>query len=250
MHNSHFPDIDTALEEPNGLLAQGGELNTTLLLDAYQHGIFPWPSPMDEDEQLSLLWWSPDPRAVIFCDNIYCSKSLLRDIRRSTLTLSLNRDFKQVIHHCASIPRKSLYGENNDTWISNEIQEAYIDLHQQGFAHSIEVWDEDQLVGGLYGVLTGQIFCGESMFHQTTNASKIALFALAKHMQNLQWPLIDCQIENPHLRSLGAETISREAFKRYLPAYQNDPINALQSQEEFIKTWHFSNVKDLATVLP
>ncbi len=245
---SQFPDIDHALEDPNGLLAQGGELTAALLLDAYSHGIFPWPSPVNSSEdELALFWWSPDPRAVLFCDKVRCSNSLRKQIKRCGYRLSLNAAFKDVVDACATVRRQNSEGGDTGTWITPDIQQAYIALHQQGHAHSIEVWDNDMLVGGLYGVVIGQLFCGESMFHYQSNASKMALLALAKYLSRLGWPLIDCQIENPHLESLGATLISREEFKAHLPAYQASlsPDESLDKNTNFGRDWPFTSVDAL-----
>jgi len=202
-----FPPIETALEEPNGLLAIGGNLEPDTLLEAYHHGIFPWA-----DANEPLLWWSPDPRAVIAPKDVHISKSLRKSMARCNFNLSVNRDFSQVINACASA-RKS----GSETWISEDMIRAYEQLHQKGYAHSIEVWQEKQLVGGLYGVAVGKIFCGESMFHRENDASKIAFVALCRLLEKANWPLIDCQLPNNHLQSLGVKTMPRAAFKNFLP---------------------------------
>ncbi|MGB5324710.1 MAG: leucyl/phenylalanyl-tRNA--protein transferase [Pseudomonadales bacterium] len=202
-----FPPIDSALSDPNGLLAVGGSLDPERLLAAYSAGIFPW-----YEQGQPVLWWSPDPRAVLQPDKVHIARSLRRAMRRGAYGLSMNRAFSAVIAACAA-PR----GEAG-TWITPEMQSAYVELHQRGFAHSIEVWRDDDLVGGLYGVAVGKLFCGESMFSRAPDTSKMALVALCKMLQLRRWPLLDCQLENPHLQTLGVTTISRAAFKQYLPA--------------------------------
>lgn len=259
MQASQFPDIDHALEEPNGLLAQGGILTPKLLLDAYSHGIFPWPSgtpsqahnePENTREanefKTAMLWWSPNPRAVLFPDKIYCSRSLRKNLKRCEYRITLNQAFKEVVHRCANVSRKSLDGDESGTWITEDIKRAYCKLHKLGHAHSIEIWDGKALVGGLYGVVVGQLFCGESMFHHKTDASKMALLALASYLKQIDWPLIDCQVENPHLSSLGAELISRSEFKKYLPHPQEQTDNATQATEFFSQQhWPFESTRQL-----
>ena len=206
----YFPSIDTALKEPNGLLAVGGDLSPQRLLLAYKHGIFPW---FEQDEPI--LWWSPSPRAVLFPERIHISKSLNKRLKRSDYTSSCDQAFEQVISHCANTPRGGQVG----TWITEEMRKAYTALHHQGHAHSVETWQDGRLVGGLYGISIGKLFFGESMFSHNTDASKVAFVALAQNLQRWDYPLIDCQISNPHLSSLGAEEILRPAFKRYLSTY-------------------------------
>ncbi|RZL30458.1 MAG: leucyl/phenylalanyl-tRNA--protein transferase [Pedobacter sp.] len=197
-----FPD--TALAEPDGLLAIGGDLSTERLQLAYQSGIFPWFSEGDP-----ILWFSPHERCVIYPERIMVSKSMSKLMKANVFTLTTNQAFDKVIENCAKTPRVGQDG----TWITKEMQQAYIKLHEMGLAHSIEVWLNEKLVGGLYGVKIGNIFCGESMFSLVSNASKTALIYLAK---NMNFNLIDCQLPNDHLMSLGAEMISREEYLEML----------------------------------
>ena len=199
-----FPPVAEALDEPNGLLAFGGDLRPGRLLAAYRQGIFPW-----YDESQPILWWSPDPRAVLYPDQIHISRSLRRALNRSTFRMSMDQDFAGVINGCA---------ERSSTWITQEMRDAYIQLHALGHAHSVEVWDEDHLVGGLYGVAIGRIFYGESMFSRVTDASKIALVHLCGQLRRWGFRVIDCQVGNDHTHSLGAITISRSEFVRLLTA--------------------------------
>jgi len=198
-----FPNPETALEDPDGLLAVGGNLSQRTLLDAYRQGIFPWY----EDGQ-PLLWWSPNQRTVIFPDDIHISRSLKKSLRNKPWDIRLNTAFEQVMIHCAA-PRCGQPG----TWITSEMKKAYQGLHQSGYAHSLEVWLENELVGGLYGVLIGGVFCGESMFSLQKDASKIALVQLAILLKKyVKTALIDCQVENDHLLSMGAVEIPRCDF--------------------------------------
>ena len=197
-----FPD--TALAEPDGLLAIGGDLSTERLQLAYQSGIFPWFSEGDP-----ILWFSPHERCVIYPERIKVSKSMSKLLKANVFTVTTNHAFDKVIENCAKMPRVGQDG----TWITKEMQQAYIKLHEMGLAHSIEVWLNEKLVGGLYGVKIGNIFCGESMFSLVSNASKTALIYLAK---NMNFKLIDCQLPNDHLMSLGAEMISREEYLEML----------------------------------
>ena len=215
-----FPAVSSALAEPNGLLAIGGDLSPARLAAAYAQGIFPWFSDGDP-----ILWWSPDPRAVIFVDRLHISRSLRKFARQRPYTYSINKSFAQVMRGCIEQRQHT-----DGTWITEEMFAAYCQLHQQGIAHSIEVWQGDTLVGGLYGILQGHMFCGESMFHRADNASKLALLALVRHLEVAGLRLIDCQIPNPHLSSLGAETIPRARFIDYL----NDAKQAKISQHLLI----------------
>lgn len=203
-----FPSAFGTYEDPNGLLAAGGDLSVERLMLAYRSGIFPW---FEEDQPI--LWWSPDPRAVLFPDQLKISRSLKKTIRRQQYTLSFNQDFEAVIRACAA-PRA--YSE--DTWITNDMQTAYLELHRQGHAHSVEVWNLDgKLIGGLYGLLLDQVFCGESMFHLATDMSKVAMVALSEWLLEKGIEVIDCQIPNDHLASLGAVTIPKVEFlQQYL----------------------------------
>lgn len=197
-----FPPVGTALEEPNGLLAAGGDLRPERIVTAYRRGIFPW---FNDDEPI--LWWSPDPRCVLIPSELHISRSLRKTLRRSDYRVSFDTAFEQVITACAS-PRSYSQG----TWISPAMQHAYTELFHLGYAHSVEVWVDDQLVGGLYGLAMGGIFFGESMFSRRTDASKIAFAHLVEHLKNRGYALIDCQVYNDHLASLGAREIPREEF--------------------------------------
>lgn len=208
-----FPAPETALATPNGLLALGGNLQPDTLIQAYRKGIFPWFS-----ESEPLLWWSPDPRAVIFPDKLHISRRLSRLWRQQRYQITFNQAFDKVLEGCSQ-PR----GDDRGTWIIKEMQKAYLALHQRGHAHSVEIWQDDKVVGGLYGIAVGAVFCGESMFSDVSNASKLALVALARMSGGLK--LIDCQIPNPHLTSLGAEKIPRTQFLRLLERYQALPMD-------------------------
>ncbi len=197
-----FPD--PALADPDGLLALGGDLREERLILAYQNGIFPWFS--DDDP---ILWYAPHERCVIFPERIKVSKSMNKVIKAKTFDITFNQAFAAVIKACAEAPRLN----QNGTWITLEMQQAYIKLHERGLAKSIEVWHQNELVGGLYGIEINQVFCGESMFSKVSNASKAALIHLANHMS---YKLIDCQLPNDHLMSLGAEMISRETYMKLL----------------------------------
>lgn len=198
-----FPPVESAMREPNGLLAGGGDLSVARLLNAYTHGIFPWFS-----EGEPILWWSPDPRMVFRTDGVRLSSKFRRQLRTSHWTVSADTAFAAVIKACASTPRPGQRG----TWITDEMQAAYIELHRQGHAHSVEVFDGDHLVGGIYGVAISQMFFGESMFSAVSGGSKVALAGLAHYLHRQGWPLIDAQVENDHLQSLGAQLMPRPAF--------------------------------------
>jgi leucyl/phenylalanyl-tRNA--protein transferase len=208
-----FPDPRLALADPNGLLAIGGDLNPERLLEAYRQGIFPW-----YNENQPILWWSPDPRAVLFLDELKISHSLAKLLKKPTFTITMDRAFNQVVKACAA-PRQEIPG----TWIQPEMMANYAKLHELGIAHSIEVWQDEKLVGGLYGLSIGQIFCGESMFSLVSNASKVALVELVKLLKQRQFALIDCQMLNPHLMSLGAQEIPRTEFLRILRENRDAP---------------------------
>ena len=209
-----FPPAEQALAEPNGLLAAGGDLSPERLLAAYRQGIFPW----FEDGQ-PILWWSPDPRTVLYPDKIHISRSMRRLLRNNAFTVSCDQAFEQVIDQCAISPRDGQSG----TWITPGMRQAYINLHQRGHAHSIEAWQAEQLVGGLYGVVIGRVFFGESMFSRVSNASKYAFICLANQLADWDFALIDCQVSTAHLNSLGAETISRSCFLQVLDLAVNQP---------------------------
>lgn len=206
-----FPSPEFALTDPNGLLAVGGDLKPSRLLNAYYEGIFPWFNADDP-----ILWWSPNPRAVFVPGNMKTSRSLIKHLKKQPWRFSINQAFNQVIQSCAA-PRASQDG----TWISQEIQEAYITLHELGQAHSIEVWQGDELIGGLYGIAIGQVFCGESMFHTQTNASKAAMLVLHQHLLKQGFKLIDAQVMNPHLASLGATALKRKDFINLLKRFRD-----------------------------
>lgn len=211
-----FPASELALTEPNGLLAIGGDLSPERLVQAYRHGVFPW-----YEEPQPILWWSPSPRAVLFPERIIVSKSLRKRIRRGDYAVTADQQFQQVIEHCASVPRAG----QNGTWISQQMIDAYITLHQQGIAHSIEVWQQQQLVGGLYGLAIGGVFFGESMFSLRTDASKTAFVYLARQLQQWNFAMIDCQVSNPHLFSLGAEEIERSEFEQLLKLHIDNKLS-------------------------
>lgn len=214
----HFPDVSHALAEPNGLLAAGGDLSTERLLAAYSLGIFPWYSEfLDDGSPAPILWWCPHPRCVLLIDNLKVSRSLAKTIRNAKFEVSCDRAFQATIHACAT----ERIGDRNKskisgTWINTDIQEAYYKLHKLGFAHSIECWLNNELVGGLYGISIGKMFYGESMFSRTSNASKVAFVYLCSLLKQQGAELIDCQIANPHLISLGASEISLKEFQEFL----------------------------------
>lgn len=207
-----FPPIERALDDPDGLLAVGGDLSVSRLVEAYAQGIFPWYGNDDP-----IMWWSPKSRAVIVPDQVHVSRSLKKTLRQNDYILSIDQDFNAVIDHCAVAPR-----DTDSTWITEDMLEAYKQLHLSGHAHSFEVWDKGQLVGGLYGIASGKVFSGESMFHYKTDASKIAFVFACFHLHAINFALLDCQIQNPHLASLGVMTLTRDDFKRYLPAYKSE----------------------------
>jgi leucyl/phenylalanyl-tRNA--protein transferase len=197
-----FPDPRHALADPNGLLAFGGDLSAERLLQAYRQGIFPWFS---QDEPI--LWWSPDPRCVFRTETLRVNRSLRRQLVGKAWHVSIDHDFEQVIRACA-MPRDA----HDGTWLVPQMIDAYAQLHRLGHAHSVEVWDGKRLVGGIYGVAIGKLFCGESMFSAESGGSKIALIALAKRLQELGFPLLDTQVSNPHTLSLGAIELPRAQF--------------------------------------
>ncbi|AIR61479.1 leucyl/phenylalanyl-tRNA--protein transferase [Cedecea neteri] len=199
-----FPSPEGALREPNGLLALGGDLTPARLLMAYQRGIFPWFSPGDP-----ILWWSPDPRAILYPEQFHLSRSMKRFHRTSPYTITLNHAFERVLYGCAS-------DRNEGTWITADIVEAYLRLHELGHAHSIEVWEGKELVGGMYGVAQGALFCGESMFSRRVNASKTALLVFCQHFIRHGGKLIDCQVLNEHTASLGVIEIPRREYLQAL----------------------------------
>ncbi|WP_028714981.1 leucyl/phenylalanyl-tRNA--protein transferase [Pantoea ananatis] len=209
-----FPPPETALREPNGLLAMGGDLSPARLLNAYQQGIFPWFSPGDP-----ILWWSPDPRAVLLPDRFHLSRSMKRFHQQSPYRVTMNEAFSDVVEGCAA-------GREEGTWITFEVKRAWLKLYELGHAHSIEVWREQDLVGGMYGLALGQIFCGESMFSLQTNASKTAFWVFCQHFIKHKGRLVDCQILNPHTASLGAVDIPREAYLDAVKNLSSQPVDS------------------------
>ena len=199
--NLFFPPVSQA--NYDGILAIGGDLSAERLLLAYKSGIFPW---FEEGEPI--IWWSPDPRMVLFLDELVVSKSMRNILNRKIFTVTFNQNFRDVISNCQNIERDG----QNGTWITNEMIEAYCKLHEQGIATSVEVWQDDELVGGLYGIDLGHVFCGESMFSKVSNASKVAFITLVTYLKASNYRLLDCQVYNPHLESLGCREIEREAF--------------------------------------
>jgi leucyl/phenylalanyl-tRNA--protein transferase len=208
----YFPDTRHALDDPNGLLAAGGELTAEWLKAAYPLGIFPWFSEEDP-----ILWWSPSPRCVLYPCQFHQSKSLKKRLRKEQFSVRVDTQFEEVMKQCAA-PR----GEDG-TWISDQIIAAYSDLHRQGVAHSVEVYQGNRLVGGLYGLAIGQIFFGESMFSRVTDASKVATKILCAELEKANYAVIDCQIYNPHLASLGAVEIERNEFEQLLTHCKRTP---------------------------
>ena len=206
-----FPAVDQALRDPDGLLAIGGDLTIDRLLNAYQRGIFPW-----FNEGQPILWWSPDPRCVLQPSEIKISRSLAKRIRKNEYRITYNTAFIEVLEGCAST-RNGI----KDTWITNDIKFAYIKLFEKGYAHSVECWQGNQLVGGLYGLALGKVFFGESMFSKASDASKIALVHLAQQLEQKDFRLIDCQVHSKHLQSMGAKPIHREMFIQILANYCN-----------------------------
>ena len=201
--NATFPPVETALDEPDGLLAAGGDLSETRLLNAYRNGIFPWFS----DGQ-PILWWSPNPRMVFKTDAIHLSKKFQRQLKKSNWEIRVDTAFDEVIRQCATLPRKGQGG----TWIHAEMIAAYSALHRHGHAHSVEVFSEEKLVGGIYGIAIGRMFFGESMFSAQSGASNVALAGLGKILHSWGWPLLDAQVENPHLQFMGAMFMPRAEF--------------------------------------
>ncbi|HTN30166.1 MAG TPA: leucyl/phenylalanyl-tRNA--protein transferase [Pseudomonas sp.] len=211
-----FPPLEQALREPNGLLAAGGDLRPERLIQAYRHGCFPW----FQDGQPP-LWWSPDPRTVLFPEELHVSRSLAKSLRQQAFRVTFDQAFAEVIDACSG-PRRNSDG----TWITLPMQQAYRQLHELGIAHSVEVWQEDHLVGGLYGLAMGQLFFGESMFSRTSNASKIGFVTLVQHLRDWGFVLIDCQMPTRHLESLGARAISRAEFATFLQRHLDRPSSA------------------------
>jgi len=208
-----FPPIELASKE--GIVAIGGDVHPNRLINAYHLGIFPWYS-----EGEPIVWYSPDPRMVLFPEEVKISKSMRKVLRNEDFTVTFNQNFKEVIKLCKTVQRKDQEG----TWITDELEKSMLQLHEKGIAKSVEVWQnfdaalkDKRLVGGLYGLDFGNIFCGESMFSLVSNASKVAYISLAQKLASENYPIIDCQVYNEHLASLGAVEISRKIFKKYLP---------------------------------
>ena len=205
--NDAFPPVAEA--DQYGVLAIGGDLSTSRLKDAYSKGIFPW-----YNEGEPVIWYSPDPRMVLFPKDLKVSKSMRKVLRDGHFKVTYNKAFEQVIYQCKTIFRPSDFG---GTWITDDMEQAYIELHKKGIAKSVEVWLEDELVGGLYGIDLGTVFCGESMFSKVSNASKVAFISMVRKLDKEAYQLIDCQVYNNHLASLGAVEIDRDEFLTYLP---------------------------------
>lgn len=197
-----FPDAEAALREPDGLLAAGGDLEPERLLAAYRRGIFPW-----YEEGQPILWWSPDPRTVLYVDAMHVSRSLRRTLRRRTFTVTIDESFAEVVGGCAM--RGDL---RSDTWITRDMREAFQKLHELGHAHSVECWHGGELAGGIYGLALGRVFFGESMFSRRSDASKVALYTLVEYTRARGFAFVDCQIASRHLRSLGAVAVPRRVF--------------------------------------
>ena len=218
-HKTLFPDVKLALREPDGLLAVGGDLSVERLIYAYKHGIFPWYS-----EGQPVLWWSPDPRMVLKPSDIKISRSLAKSIRKNKFTVTFDQSFEKVIHAC-SRPRLEKGQLQDETWILDEMIKAYTELHHRGYAHSVECWQNDQLVGGLYGIAIGKVFFGESMFSKISDASKTAFVFLNKQLDQWDFKLVDCQVYTSHLESLGAKMIPRKEFIKLLNQHAIDDGN-------------------------
>lgn len=208
-----FPPLELALREPDGLLAVGGSLTPKRLLRAYCNGIFPWYAPGQP-----ILWWSPDPRTVLFPERIKISRSLRKTFKKGIFSITMDRAFTTVMERCAG-PRRNQQG----TWITREMIVAYNRLHRMGYAHSVETWQGEKLVGGLYGVAIGRVFFGESMFSRVSDASKVALVALCRQLERWEFGLIDCQMHTAHLINLGAENIPRSQFMELLYRLCREP---------------------------
>ena len=224
-----FPPLELALREPSGLLCAGGDLTPQRLVLAYLNGIFPWYSPGEP-----ILWWSPDPRMVLFPAEFRISRSLSKTLRKGNYRVRLDTRFKAVIRACARTPRKDQPG----TWITPEIQAAYCKLHELGYAHSVETWVDETLVGGLYGIAIGKMFYGESMFAHATDASKIAIAHLVRFLEERGFGMIDCQMNTPHLASLGAREIPREEFiDRLRRLAANPPLCGRWPADAAVREW-------------
>lgn len=218
-----FPPVEQAFDDPPGLLAAGGDLRPDRLLAAYARGIFPW-----YDDDSPILWWSPEPRMVLRPGEVHVSRSLAKLIRQDRYHITMDSAFTDVIRQCAG-----LRADREGTWITEEMQAAYSELHRLGHAHSVEIWQADDLVGGLYGIAMGKLFFGESMFSLAPSASKVAFVALARQLQQWGFALIDCQMPTDHLQSLGAREMSRAKFQDVLQRWRGDEAPAVP--------WTFDN---------
>jgi leucyl/phenylalanyl-tRNA--protein transferase len=205
-----FPPVERALKNPNGLLAAGGDLSVPRLLQAYRRGVFPWYSAPEP-----ILWWSPDPRMVLYCEELKVPRSLAKSVRNKGFEVRIDTAFERVLAGCAD--------REEGTWLGRAMRSAYLALHRAGYAHSFETWREGELLGGLYGVALGRMFYGESMFSRATDASKVALVGLVRELKARQFPLIDCQMHTTLLASLGAREIPRRVFLRALEPLVNYP---------------------------
>lgn len=212
-YSDTFPPLESALRSPDGLLALGGDLSSQRLVSAYRHGCFPWYS-----EGQPLLWWSPDPRTVLFPDELHVPRSLRKTMRNHQFQITYDQAFATVIKACAE-PR-DIHG---GTWITPAMQAAYCELHRLGHAHSVEVWQQTELVGGLYGIAMGQLFFGESMFTRVSDASKVGFVTLVQDLQQAGFVLIDCQMPTEHLARFGARDIPRRQFQQYLQQHLDQP---------------------------
>jgi leucyl/phenylalanyl-tRNA--protein transferase len=225
-HDIFFPPVTRALLSPNGLLAAGGDLSSARLLEAYRNGIFPWFS-----EGEPILWWSPDPRMVLFPAEFRITHSLRKTLRRHAYEVRFDTAFEQVMRACAA-PRDGQHG----TWIHEEMIAAYCELHRMGYAHSVETWMNGELAGGLYGMALGRMFYGESMFSRRTDASKIALAHLSAQLDRWNFGMIDCQMNTPHLSSLGAREIPRKEFITRLQDLINySPVTAWRFDDDLFR---------------
>ncbi len=223
-----FPPIEKALEHPDGLLAVGGDLTPSRIIVAYRLGIFPW-----YNDNEPVLWWSPGQRMVLFPECLYVSRSLRKTIRKNKFTVTLDQNFREVIKACAGSRRNQ-----NGTWITDEMREAYCQLHDYGFAHSVESWYEGNLVGGLYGIALGNVFFGESMFSRVSDASKVAFAHLVGQLQRWGYELIDCQVRTNHLQSLGAVEIPRQQYRALLDCLCEAP--------GYTGEWRFDTAESVA----
>jgi leucyl/phenylalanyl-tRNA---protein transferase len=222
-----FPAVDKALRDPDGLLAIGGDLSEKRLLDAYKNGIFPW-----FNEGQPIMWWSPDPRCILLPNEIKVSRSLAKHLRQNKYKITYNTVFTEILEGCAAT-RKGI----DDTWITNDIKLAYLNLFKRGYAHSVECWKDEKLIGGLYGLAMGKVFFGESMFSRESDASKITLVHLAQQLEKMNFRLIDCQVHSAHLQTLGAKPIKRESFIQILDNYcSNDKTSFILTKEHLIKS--------------